>query len=340
MIQLRRAVYEDIPRIMEFIDTYWKKGHILAKDRRLFEWQHVRDKEVFYILAEDDVTHEIYGSMGYMPLAYDTDRPCISTTMIRCLNNPEHRLLSQDMDQCLIRNDLCSNQISPGVEKKYARTILLQGDYIRKLEQYYILNPASEYRISQIQHYEYAEPLYDDALLVPFDSAQELWQVEDPSARRASLPYRDRSYIEHRYYDHPYYHYQIYGIERDHTVRSILIGREESVLGHTIFRIVDYLGDDEDLAHIGHELQCLMEIHKYEYIDFYCYGIDSEILAGAGFIHRSEDDANILPNYFDPYLCRNVEIYFYAWFTDDHHVYRGMGDQDRPNSVPKSYTEN
>lgn len=63
MIRIRQAVYEDIPRIMRFIDEHWKKGHIMGNDRTMFEFQHVRGREVFYILAEDDVDGRIYGSM-------------------------------------------------------------------------------------------------------------------------------------------------------------------------------------------------------------------------------------------------------------------------------------
>ncbi len=54
MIRIRQAVYEDIPRIMKFIDEHWKRGHIMGNDRTMFEFQHVRDKEVFYLIAEDD----------------------------------------------------------------------------------------------------------------------------------------------------------------------------------------------------------------------------------------------------------------------------------------------
>ena len=37
--EIRLALYKDIENIMDFIHKYWKKDHILMKDRRLFEYE-------------------------------------------------------------------------------------------------------------------------------------------------------------------------------------------------------------------------------------------------------------------------------------------------------------
>lgn len=49
MLTIRRAVYEDIPHIMKFMDEHWKPGNILAKDRSFFEWQFVEDGKCKYV---------------------------------------------------------------------------------------------------------------------------------------------------------------------------------------------------------------------------------------------------------------------------------------------------
>ena len=43
MLKIRRAVCDDIPNIMKFMDEHWKPGNILAKDRDFFEWQFVAE---------------------------------------------------------------------------------------------------------------------------------------------------------------------------------------------------------------------------------------------------------------------------------------------------------
>ena len=53
MIKIRQH-NDDIPKIMKFIDEHWKKGHIMGNDRTMFEFQHVRDKEVYRGFGDQD----------------------------------------------------------------------------------------------------------------------------------------------------------------------------------------------------------------------------------------------------------------------------------------------
>lgn len=138
MIQIRQARYEDIPKIMKFIDEHWKKGHIMGNDRVMFEFQHVRDKEVFYLIAEDDTDGTIYGAMGYIPMM-EQEWPCISTVMIQCLKNPENRMLGSEISSYFEKHIPCYNIFSVGIEKEYAQLISSLDGIIKKLKHYYRL---------------------------------------------------------------------------------------------------------------------------------------------------------------------------------------------------------
>ena len=50
---IRMATEKDIPSIMKYIDTNWKKNHILARDRKLFTWQYDMNGKVNMIIGED-----------------------------------------------------------------------------------------------------------------------------------------------------------------------------------------------------------------------------------------------------------------------------------------------
>ena len=50
----------------------------------------------------------------------------------------------------------------------------------------------------------------------------------------------------------------------------------------------------------------------------------------AGFCERTENDSNIIPNYFSPYEQRNIEIYVSGNINDGLFC-KADGDQDRPN---------
>lgn len=333
MIQIRQAVYKDIPKIMNFIDEHWKKGHIMGNDRTMFEFQHVRDGEVFYIIAEDDVDGKIYGAMGYIPMM-EQEWPCMSTVMIRSLENPEGRMLGEEISRYFEANMQCYNVFSVGVEKRYAKTIgAMGGVTIDTLHHYYRLGKEREFKIASICHYEVLPVQHTESKLIPLLEFADFASQVDLEELYEDYPRRSPAYIEHRYYKHPYFDYKLWGIQSKDGIKSAFAAREEVVGEAKVLRIVDFFGRDRDLAGIGGELDRLLLEEDYEYIDFYCYGIDEEIMKKAGFLLREKNDSNIIPNYFDPFEQKNVEIYFYTWFKENIHVYRGFGDQDRPNHV-------
>ena len=73
---------------------------------------------------------------------------------------------------------------------------------------------------------------------------------------------------------------------------------------------------------------------SYEFIDFYCYGIAHQYLKKAGFSLLSQEDGNIIPNYFEPFERENVKIRIVVAHWPSFHLSRGDGDQDRP-SIPR-----
>ena len=63
---IRFANVDDISQIMCFINSYWKKNHILGTNRELFEWQYCSDKKVNMVIGLDD-NQQIQGVLGYIP---------------------------------------------------------------------------------------------------------------------------------------------------------------------------------------------------------------------------------------------------------------------------------
>ena len=76
----------------------------------------------------------------------------------------------------------------------------------------------------------------------------------------------------------------------------------------------------------------LSETDGAEYIDFYCAGINEEDVYEAGFVEVNEEDGNIIPNYFEPFVQENIDIWvdsreYNSLFT------KADADQDRPNII-------
>ena len=51
-----------------------------------------------------------------------------------------------------------------------------------------------------------------------------------------------------------------------------------------------------------------MKIKIYEYLDFYCYGVNERIIKTAGFEKNNFNKKIIVPNYFEPFEKRNVKL--------------------------------
>ena len=101
-----------------------------------------------------------------------------------------------------------------------------------------------------------------------------------------------------------------------------------------VLKIVDFIGYDEDIIGISIALDKLMKSKNYEYVDFYLYGIKDDIMKQSGMILR-EDNTNVIPNYFEPFVQENIDLNFSTNFREGFRIYRGDGDQDRP-SVPRN----
>ena len=54
------------------------------------------------------------------------------------------------------------------------------------------------------------------------------------------------------------------------------------------------------------------------------------LIYAAGFSERTEDDTNIIPNYFSPFVAENIDIYVRSPYENTLFM-KADGDQDRPN---------
>ena len=111
---------------------------------------------------------------------------------------------------------------------------------------------------------------------------------------------------------------------------AFFVGRFVEQNNSKIFRIVDYYGDDEGMKGVGNFMKSFMQENNLEYIDMYEFGMNDKALVQAGFVQKSEDDKNIIPNYFSPFIRENIDIYI-RYNDDSTRFFKADGDQDRPN---------
>lgn len=335
---IRLAKLEDIPMIMKFIDEHWRKNHILSKDRNLFEYEYVNKNRVNFVLAIDKKEGSLDGIFGYLDCSYmnNENKKDIWGSMWKVTENAMP-LLGIELAKRVYQFTNCRFQIGNGANTN--TTIPLRKLFFKektaRMKHYYKLNENMEYfSIAVIKQKQINRVLNETIQVIPkqFNSIEEIKQVFDLEWNAQYIPFKDYDYINKRYFHHPYYEYLVYGIGVDNTVQALLIMRELEVNSKKILRIVDFIGNQKMFEMIGTYLNTYLIRNQYEYIDFYTLGFEEVYILNAGFVERKENDKNIIPNFFEPFLQQNIEIWTH-YKEDNTTFFKADGDQDRPNII-------
>lgn len=330
---IRFATLQDVDDIMDFIRLHWRSDHVLATNKSFFLYEYQDGNDINFVIGIDTTTQQIVGVCGFIKNSRDREGSDIWGSLWKVIKTDNPALGIQILE-FIPENTKCRTFSSLGIAP---RTLPIY-DFLKyktnKLKHFYRLKDKVSYQVAGIS----------EKKIVPFlaDKNYSLRRLSNPEEisekvfeNRDRLPYKDRWYMEKRYFKHPEYSYQIYVID-DGSEDSLLVAREVNCFETKLLRIVDFIGDAGKLAHLGRSFQQWLDLEDYEYIDFYCFGIDDEILRYAGFQLREESDSNIIPNYFEPFVLKNVELYFFNNIKADRfYIFKGDGDQDRPNWLHK-----
>ena len=342
---IRIANLDDITNIMMFINDYWRKGHILGVDRKFFEYEFVYREQVNFVIAVDKENNTIEGLLGFIYTSNpeNTDTPDIWGSIWKVKENTMPFLGVEIAKRLEILTN-CRLEIGVGVNLKTAAPLRekIFSDNIVKMNHYYKLNNEKEiYKIANIKrkfedtHDDQYSELYS---LDMYETYEQLCDKFDVEALNDAIPYKDLWYVNHRFYLHPYYKYKIFGIKNvnEELSRAFIVCKEVYSNDCKCLRIVDCYGDEESFKNIGKHLTRLILENEYEYIDLYVYGMNHENLEMSGFILK-QDDTNIIPNYFEPFVQSNIDIWInYPKKIEGVKCFKADADQDRPNFTPQT----
>ena len=105
-------------------------------------------------------------------------------------------------------------------------------------------------------------------------------------------------------------------------------------------RIVDFYGEEDSFPYATDLLKTVMLEKGYEYIDILFFGLDKDLLDHSGFLQLDLDSSDvIIPNYFDPFVKKNININFSVATESIEKVrfFKADGDQDRPSTTPRGF---
>ena len=319
----------DKRNLFEFLENNWNINHIYIKDQKYFDYEFSDNSN--FILAKNN--EKIVAILGY----FDYDNKGDIWTVIW-----KNSGKMDDGLKCLqfLLNAGYKSVSSCGINRKTIPIYEFLGINTGRLKHFYILNQEiEEYKIAKISKKNIKKVEYEKVKdVVEVNNIGELLKLINYQEKLKKYNfYKSPEYFNKRYFKHPYYKYHI--LVKFKNADSILVYRIVKANGGSCIRIMDFLGDGKEFNELINYLIDKMLKEKHEYVDIYEVGIEDEILENSGFLERVEKDVNIIPNYFEPFVQENIEIYYMSNCNSKFRIFKGDGDQDRPSVVKEKKDE-
>lgn len=332
LYEIRYCKKDEYDKLIDFLSKYWKGDHIFCKSKEIFEFQHGKAENGYYdfVVAVHKETQEFHAVLGFIRSSrYDGrvfDNPqAVYGALWKVrddVHNSEIGKLGLGVLYYLIKSFPHAAYVTLGLSK-YSQAIYQALHFeFAAMKHYYIPN-INQKQNKIIQNPEYREN-------VRINENISLRKLQEPQDLDNSFfPDKTPEYIRNRYLRHPVYKYELLGIYREDRIVCEWITRKICVGHANGIRIVDMVGTLEKIGDIYQNVNAYLQEEKAEYIDCYNYGLPSEQFYHMGFVEKKVD--TVVPNYFEPFERRNVDIYCAINGKQDIIVFKGDGDQDRPN---------
>ena len=330
---------DEVEEVIGFIDNYWKKNHIFVLSKELFDWQHFNKDQNNYnfVIARHKDSNEIHAILGFIPTTqFDNKIKDIKIWPCICKIRKDKSIPGLGMVlYYFMEDELNPEVIAISAISKISLKIYKYWEFMTgKMDSYYILNDGiKDFRLIKLK-IENVKKEYST------DSNKSIIEImpEDYKefAEKLDIPrYKSINYYVNRFYNHPIYKYQSYGVFVNEECKSIIFMRKCDNNSASALRIVDFLGDESSLIGLKKEFLNILHQQNAEYVDFVCSNWDKDILEQAGFVLKNDDEI-IVPNYFEPFELRNIEL-DYAYKTKCLELkpkfVKADSDQDRPSII-------
>jgi hypothetical protein len=330
--------------LVRFLSEHWRRDHVFVRRSDLLHWQHrtADGSALRFVCAVDAGGETLSGLLGVMPLSHFDANLGAGDYFLgiwKVKENASPKGLGISLFQSFQRH-------------YRPRSTIVLGLSLSVIPLY----QAMGFQVGWLQHFvRFRSSRYVSRIAAPPSAAEEWHGVEcspvsflelsqtnaEESLIRAidlagtqQTPQKTFAYIKNRYLDHPYYDYRVSVAIQDDKVVAV-VWRKLSVEGSAVLRIVDLIGDPGLLRVAAADFERLLVEESAEYIDVVFHGLDEAALRDCGFIDRREHPELVIPNYFEPFERRNVEVAFGykydARTCPPVRILRGDSDQDRPN---------
>ena len=336
------ATIDDISDIQSFINTEWKENHILARDESFFKYEYVYNKHVNFLIAKVD--NKIQGVLGFIPskiykknkLNYTEENSDYCASLWKVKKGNVYPSIGLQLLQSLRDLNGMGVFFGIGINEKTLGIYKFLNIHTGTLNHFVMINyDLKDFRIAKIsksRNHRVNFPKDEKCSVKIVKDEIELSKFKFGNFKKF-IPFKNKRYFTKRYFENPIYSYNIYGVYYLKDLKAFFVTRIQDYNNAKIIRIIDFYGDQKYIKPFSAFLSDLIVKEKYEYVDFYSFGLDNFIMESSGFnlINQNSDEL-IIPDYFNPYLKKNRPINFFVDSKEVNRlrIFKGDGDQDRP----------
>ncbi len=303
-----------IKELQDFINQNWKENHILSKNIKVFKFYYKKNSK-FLNIYTTSYKKEVTSFLGFIPTS-------------KFKNNSTHH------------KDICYLALWFKSDKANSLDVIKSFNYLinqKKWDAICVIGinqsvikiyKKFDFKFSKMYHFysivkkksSYKKEIINITKKVKFS-------INDIFSKK------DQDYINNKYILNPFYHYKVFKLINKNEI-SILVARIVffKELGFNIFRVIDLIGNYNSLIIFKNEINSLALKYNCKFFDFLIGGNIS--LRKFNKFYKKSNKKNFLPIYSEPIVNRYTEILLaYKLHKKNQMIvmYKGDGDQDRPN---------
>ncbi len=322
--------------LVRFINKHWRNGHIMGISKELFEFQHYHEGADYYdfAVAQNLATGEFDAVYGFIrSWKYDKTKtvPNVGWGAIwkvrNDIENPEIGSLAMELMKYIVINSGIDILASLGISNYFKSIAFAMHFKIGEMNQYYISN-NNKHNYNIIQNPE----IWPNQNRPQYSISQNIDLALAENLENSINPNKNLSYFRNRYELHPFFNYLFWGVFDNHVIRLLLVVRKIVVGDSCAFRIIDAIGSKYINKSIFNSVQIILQRNDAEYIDCMNAGVEKSFFEELGF--RAVDRSRtIIPEHLNPIEYEYVPLEYAYTSEEPMVIFKGDGDQDRPNTI-------
>lgn len=320
----------EFKNLLDFLKKNWPNKNTVFSNKSFFHWMYYNKKLKKYNFIIFNQDNKIRSCLGLLINPILSKKVIWSTFWLVDSKNRKN-INGLSLIYYLIKKFSSCIIATVGLNPKTIPIYNTLGFKVKYLNHHYIVNPyIKNFKLIKFERKRKINLKANDYSIFIFKKIDFLKKNLNLK-KFQKLFLKNIDYYIKKYQNHPIYNYEFYLIRKKNKFLGFFIGRICKFTNRKALRFVEYFGSLKEIKNIKFNLYNLLKEKNYEYLDFYNLGIDKKILKRAGFEQNKFSKNIIIPNYFEPFKKKNINLCSAAWPKKTKLIiFKGDGDQDRP----------